>query len=411
MKRNMSLHKEDLSFRRNLEKEIDLWLKEGILLPDQKERILARYKVLKAAEEKAGPGRLITTLSILGSILVGIGVILFVASNWSALPNWGRLFIVFSSMLASYGFGFYLRYETRNYPKVGASLILLGSLIFGAGMFLIAQIYHITVHYPNGPLLWGLFVLPLAYLLRFKSLLSLAILVLLIWLGMEAHLQALQSISLHPATLIPLFFMAGIVLWGIGLVHRERESLKIISSPYILIGTLITFVAGYVLTFSLYGERFKSDALFIFYPGIGVLFLLAVIARCLPGEKERGWIPETLGLVVLMIIVIFLSLFFPKASPTSVRGDLRLFLNILFALEIVGLIILGFIRRFPVYVNIGLLFFALDVIARYFDFFWELLPRSLFFILGGLLLLFGGILLERKRRKILSSFDIEEVDG
>jgi len=90
---------------------------------------------------------------------------------------------------------------------------------------------------------------------------------------------------------------------------------------------------------------------------------------------------------------------------------LRLFLNILFALEIVGVVVLGFMRRYPVYVNIGLLFFALDVIARYFDFFWELLPRSLFFILGGLLLLFGGILLERKRRKILSSFDVEEVDG
>jgi hypothetical protein len=28
--------------------------------------------------------------------------------------------------------------------------------------------------------------------------------------------------------------------------------------------------------------------------------------------------------------------------------------------------------------------------------------------MGGLLLLFGGLLLERKRRKILASFDIEE---
>ncbi|MCJ7783760.1 MAG: DUF2157 domain-containing protein [Desulfobacterales bacterium] len=387
---------------------MDLWLKEGIILPDQKERILARYRLLKTADEEAGPGKLITTISILGSILVGAGVILFIASNWSAIPNWGRLFIVFSSMLASYGSGFYLRYEAKSYPKVGASLILLGSFIFGAGMFLIAQIYHITVHYPNGPLLWGLFVLPLAYFLRFKSLISLAILVLLIWLGMEAHLRALHSSTLQTTTMIPLFFMAGIALWGVGLVHREREALKIISSPYILIGTLITFLAGYVLTFNLYRGRFESDVLFIYYPGIAVLFLVAVIARCLPGEKEKGWIPETLGLVVLMVVIIFLSMFFPGASPNSVRGDLRLFFNILFALEIFGLIILGFIRRYPVYVNIGLLFFALDVVARYFDFFWELLPRSLFFILGGLLLLFGGIILERKRRKILSSFDIEE---
>ena len=411
MKNNMFLRKEDFIFRRNLEKEMDQWLKEGIILPDQKERILARYSLLETAHEKAGPGRLITTLSILGSILVGVGVILFIASNWSALPNWGRLFIVFSSMLTSYGFGYYLRYEARSYPKVGASLILLGSLIFGAGMFLIAQIYHITVHYPNGPLLWGLFVLPLAYLLRFKSLISLAILVLLIWLGMEAHLQASQPSYLETVSFVPLYFMAGITLWGVGLVHREWEALEIVSSPYILIGTLITFFAGYLLTFNLYGGRFESSGFFAFYPGIAVLFLVAVTVRCLLGEKEKAWIPETLGLVVLMASIVYLSLFFPKASPPSVRGDLRLFLNILFALEIVGLIILGFIRRYPVYVNIGLLFFALDVIARYFDFFWELLPRSLFFVVGGLLLLFGGILLERKRRKILSTFDIEEAGG
>ena len=405
----MPPRQEDFGFLRKLEQEIGLWLKEGIILPEQKERILARYRLLKKADEKAGPGKLITTISILGSILVGVGVILFIASNWSGIPKWGRLFIVFFSMLASYGLGFYFRYEAKNYPKVGASLILLGSLIFGAGMFLIAQIYHITVHYPNGPLLWGLFVLPLAYLLRFKSLISLAILVLLIWLGMEARLRISHYGYFGDITMVSLFFIAGITLWGIGLMHREWKSLRVISSPYILVGSLITFFAGYVLTFNVHGLKFESEALLIFYPGITVLFLVAIIMRCLPQDKERGWIPETLGLVILMMIVIYLTFFSPKISPMSVKGGgLRLLFNILFALEIFGLIILGFIRRYPTYVNIGLLFFALDVVARYFDFFWELLPRSLFFILGGLLLLFGGIILERKRRKILASFNIEE---
>jgi uncharacterized membrane protein len=406
----MTPQKEDFGFLRKLEQEIELWLKEGIILPEQKERIFLRYRLIRKADEKAGPGKLITTISILGSILVGIGVILFIASNWSAIPKWGRLLIVFFSMLASYGSGFYFRYEAKTFPKVGASLILLGSIIFGTGMFLIAQIYHITVHYPNGPLLWGLFVLPLAYLLRFKSLISLAILVLLIWLGMEASLRMSGSDYFESMTLVPLFLMAGTTLWGIGLMHREWKSLRIISSPYILIGSLITFFAGFVLTFNLYRVRFEPGSLLIFYPGIVVIFLVAILVRCLPQEKERGWIPETLGLVILMITIIYLSFFFPKVPPASVRegGGLRFFFNILFALEIFGLIILGFVRRYPTYVNIGLLFFALDVIARYFDFFWELLPRSLFFILGGLLLLFGGIILERKRRKVLASFNIEE---
>lgn len=365
--------------------------------------------MLKKADEKAGPGKLVTTISILGSILVGVGVILFIASNWSAIPQWGRLAIIFSSMIASYGCGFYLRYEARNYPRVGASLILLGSLIFGAGMFLIAQIYHISVHYPNGPLLWGLFVLPLAYLLRYKSLISLAILVLLTWLGMEASFWITGSGYSEPLAMVYLFCMAGITLWVLGVMHRAWEYLRDISGPYIVIGSLVTFVAVYLLTFDLYALGSASDALVIFYLGMAALFLIAVVLRCLAAGKEQGWFIEPLGLLILMVIMLYLSRVPLKITPASVEG-LRLFFNILFALAIVGVIILGFIRRYSAYINIGLLFFALDVVTRYFDFFWKLLPRSLFFILGGLLLLLGGVFLERKRRRILASFNIEEAD-
>jgi len=38
--------------------------------------------------------------------------------------------------------------------------------------------------------------------------------------------------------------------------------------------------------------------------------------------------------------------------------------------------------------------------VKYFDWFWSLLPRSLFFIVGGLVLVLGGIALEKKRRQI-----------
>jgi uncharacterized membrane protein len=83
-------------------------------------------------------------------------MILFVAANWSAIPVWGKLAVIFIPKIASYGAGFVLRYERRDFPKVGAAFILLGSLLFGAGIFLIAQIYHLLVHFSNGPLVWGL---------------------------------------------------------------------------------------------------------------------------------------------------------------------------------------------------------------------------------------------------------------
>ncbi len=411
----MPVRKEDFSFQRRLESEAEDWLKEGIIDPEQKNRILERYRLLQKVEEKAGPGKLITTISILGSILVGIGIILFIASNWSAIPRWGKLFLIFISLTGSYGLGFYFRYEKKNYPKVGASLILLGSLIFGAGIFLIAQIYHIKAHQPNGLLLWGAGVLPLAYYLRFKSLISLALIDLLIWLGMEAFYRMSYFERADISAIVLLFWMASLTLWAIGLWHKEWKSLKTISTPFILMGALITFFIGFLLTFFRAGllefaikMQSGSNLFLAFYPGLMVLFLVAMILRYLPDQKEKGWIPETVGLFVLLGIAFVLSFYFQEILLTF-KKNLRLIFNLIFILEIIGLILLGFIRRYSVYVNIGLLFFFLDVVARYFDFFWELLPRSLFFILGGLLLLFGGILLERKRRKILASFELREV--
>jgi len=407
----MSSTEQKFEFHRKLKQEIEVWVKENLITPGQKDKILARYKLLKEADEKAGPGRLVTTITILGSILIGVGIILFIGANWSEIPKWGKLFIIFSSMLASNGLGFYLRYEKENYPKTGASLILLGSLIFGAGIFLIAQIYHITVHYPNGPLMWGLGVLPIAYLLRFKTILSLAIIVLLIWLGMESSLRISYLPDNFVITLVTLFFMAGITLWGIGLMHRAFKSFRTISSPYIIIGVLVTFSAGYIMTFDVFKETIGASGLSMFYLGLVGLFLISGILYLLSAEKEKGWLPEIISLSLLMALFVLLSLSYKKISYQaydSAVNVITLTSNLIFALEIIGIIFLGYIRRNTTYINIGLLFFVLDVIARYFDFFWKMLPRSVFFIIGGIILLSGGVILEKKRRKILASFNFEE---
>jgi len=411
----------DRTFIQTLETEAGKWLEEGIVEPEQRDRILGRYAGLQAAEDKAGPGKLIAVISVLGSILVGIGVLLFVASNWPRIPSAGKLAIIFTSLLASYGTGFFLRYERRNYPRVGAGLILLGSFIFGAGIFLIAQMYHISVHYPNGPLLWGLAVLPLAYLLGLNSLLSLALIDLLIWLGMEATFSLSFFSAYGNITIfIALFLLAGITLWAFGLMHRGFSSLEHLSGPYLGMGLFLTFASGYVLTFEFMQWYFGAPALMYFYYGFTFLFAVALALFIVKGEKGKIWIAETAFLAALFLIVLLFCITskgFWETSPAAysteyTRRDqgypmLRLAFNLLYALQVIGVIVLGYLRRNRTYINLGLVFFVLEVIARYFDFFWRLMPRSLFFIGGGLLLMVGGLVLEKKRRAVLASFNLE----
>jgi hypothetical protein len=53
--------------------------------------------------------------------------------------------------------------------------------------------------------------------------------------------------------------------------------------------------------------------------------------------------------------------------------------------------------------NAALTFFAIAVLSRYFDMFFDLLPKSLFFTLGGLVLLAIGGFYERKRNNFKSA--------
>jgi len=399
----------DRGFARKLRDEIEVWEQEGMVSPILKEQILAYYQMKARVGGPAGTGKLITTLSVLGAVLAGVGVILFVAANWSTIPVWGKLAVIFIPMAACYVLGYLLRYERGDFPRVGAGFILLGAILFGAGIFLIAQIYHLSVHFANGPLVWGLGVLPLAYLLRFKTLLSLSLIVLLVWLGMETHSwlspEAFESFGWVPADskFISLFFMAGLALWGLGLMHRGYEGLRRISAPYIILGMLCTFGTGFLFTFDLYGRNFGAPVLWPFYLALSALFLLAVLGLALSSERPLGWVWEVVFLLVLLGLVLYLTFLF-GGLPGKGHRDFVLSANLIFALAVLIVLFLGYLREFPIYVNMALLFFVLDLVVRYFDFFWELLPRSFFFIIGGLVLLTGGVLLERKRRKILGSF-------
>ena len=55
------------------------------------------------------------------------------------------------------------------------------------------------------------------------------------------------------------------------------------------------------------------------------------------------------------------------------------------------------------WVNLGILFIAANVVARYFDLFGTLLEGGVFFIVTGVLVTGLGIYLEKKRRALLAT--------
>ena len=76
-------------------------------------------------------------------IFLGIGIILFVASNWSKIPDFFKLILLFGTTFVLYFVGWKLKFDTKSHPKPGNALLFLASIFVGATIFLTAQIFNV----------------------------------------------------------------------------------------------------------------------------------------------------------------------------------------------------------------------------------------------------------------------------
>lgn len=112
-------------------------------------------EVSEKEEKEKTQKKAIYVILIIGVILVGAGIFSFIAANWQAIPRSIKLSMIILSMLAFYGGGWYFR-EIRGLKRTGEALLLLGAITYGAGIFLIAQIFNIRTNWPDGFILWML---------------------------------------------------------------------------------------------------------------------------------------------------------------------------------------------------------------------------------------------------------------
>jgi hypothetical protein len=170
--------------------EIDLWVGEGIIEPQQGQAIKTRYP---APAEGPAWGRII--FFSIGAILFGLGVILLFAYNWQRMHKFVKLAVIFTAIIAAHGAGFWLRRPNSSHQTAGEGLHLMGTMLFGAGIWLIAQVYHIEEHYPNAFLFWGFGALAMAWSLPSTAHGILAVILFVLWNCFEAKPAPHISVS------------------------------------------------------------------------------------------------------------------------------------------------------------------------------------------------------------------------
>ena len=157
------------TFRHQLRHELELWRTEGLIEDFQYEQLAERYQLNTL--DTIARNRFIMILLGLGSILIGLGVITFVAANWQELPRTAKVTLLLSLFIVVNVAGFYLwrRHEEKQ-QRLGHGLLILVALILGANMGLMGQMFHISNPFYELLLAWGIGVVAMAYSLRLTSL-------------------------------------------------------------------------------------------------------------------------------------------------------------------------------------------------------------------------------------------------
>ena len=157
-------------FRHQLRREAEKWQSEGLINESQYELISQRYQFNTL--DTSARNRFIVILIGLGSLLLGLAVITFVAANWQDWSRELRVLLLLSVFVGVNISGFYLwRYPTEQWQnRLGRGLLLLGALILGANMALMAQMFHQSGSPAGLYIVWGIGVLAMAYSLRLTLL-------------------------------------------------------------------------------------------------------------------------------------------------------------------------------------------------------------------------------------------------
>jgi uncharacterized membrane protein len=251
--------------KNDLARESAEWVDEAIISTAQAERICQRYGVDYHQAQNRSLGY--TVLVGLAYLFIGLAVITLLGANWDEIPRAVRMSGLIAITLAVQGLA--LRKVMAEEQGSAISLFLLGNMLYGASIILIAQIYHLGEHMPDGVMWWALGTLPIALLLRNPWLMLQSLLLALIWLFIET------SMGFYP-TLFPLF-----ILGAVFVLIRGTQSLLL----FLLAVVAIFSWAEYTLS-ELWGDegynRFSAEHLMV---GIALFILAYSVSQWLAARQ------------------------------------------------------------------------------------------------------------------------------
>ena len=349
-----------------------------------------RIEAWESTHASAHSSRLGRFAFAFGGLMLGAGVLLFVAANWDQLSPWAR-FGTLAGVVAILHVGGAL-VESRS-AALAQTLHAVGTGALGGGIFLAAQAFNLAENWPTGFLLWSVGAAFALWLRRdWPQLLWVATLVPM-WLVTEWIDRVGEPYTPEGSLLfVGLSVLSVAYASAVGPAHDDvrRRALARLGATL-----LIPFAALLLFSHHWTEDREAGDATATLMLGWSV----AAVLPLLVGAWLRG--RAAWPLLPALAIAIAITQLGAAAGFESVASHL------LYAAAAAGMVWWGVSDGHRLRINLGVLGFALTVLSFYYSNVFDKFGRSLGLIGLGVLFIAGGWWLERTRRSLLER--IEEV--
>ncbi len=120
-----------------------------------------------------------TIMGLLGAVLVGAGILAFVAANWEAIPRFGRFALTLGLMALAYVTAW--RLQRRSLTGFVEAALLIAGLALAATFVLIGQIYHLAENFGGLIISWVVGVYAAGLVLRSPVMTALGLIGGAVW--------------------------------------------------------------------------------------------------------------------------------------------------------------------------------------------------------------------------------------
>ncbi|MDE0838960.1 MAG: DUF2157 domain-containing protein [Kiritimatiellae bacterium] len=421
-------------------RELPSLVGDGVLDGGAAERLRSHYADLAASRRNWA----LTIFGILGGGLVGLGVILLLAHNWSGMPRPVRTLLSIAPLLCAQclaGWGLLRGKQSTSWRETVA---ILWTLSIGASTALVAQTYHISGSASQFALTWMLFTIPVVYLLNATSP-ALIYLAGIIWWAMEAahgsHSEwwlwpllalvvphTMQAVRGNPYRTRPVLLLWGYAIalcFAVPLLFENNldnlwvpvfcglfgcyylvgtfwfdDSPSVWQKPFVLIGSLASTLFAFVFAseapwrevrwyVSYSNHQFGYFSLYDALAALPVIAVIMLLVSCVRRGKTGAMLLGAMPILATLGYVL-------SARPQWTLVTVIVFNIYVFALGAQRLVI-GFKSMRVGMVNTGILLIFALIILRFFDTEMSFVARGIVFVILGVAFLVTNVVLARRK--------------